>query len=375
MWAMSKIVVTGGAGFIGSHLVDRLVERGHDVVVFDSLDPQVHAGRVRPRWLNSRAAFVEADVRDRAALLGAIDGADAVFHFAAAVGVGQSMYEIESYVDVNTRGTAVLLELVAKSKARTLRKLVVASSMSIYGEGAYRCASCGVVEAAERAAEDLDRGRWEPVCACGRDLAVIATAESKPLRASSIYAQSKRHQEEMCLLIGRAYDVPTTALRFFNVYGARQSLSNPYTGVAAIFASRFLNARPPIIFEDGEQQRDFVHVRDIVRAALFVLDDPRTDGAVYNIGTGVPASVNRVAELLAARLGVDIAPERPRRWREGDVRHCFADVSHLAALGFRAETSLDAGIGDLVDAVRDERPVDGVEHARDELLSHGLLRG
>jgi dTDP-L-rhamnose 4-epimerase len=256
---MARMLVTGGAGFIGSHLVDALVKSGKQVRILDSLEPQVHGpSRQAPPYLNPAAELVVGDVRDRGQLQAALEGVQVVFHLAAAVGVGQSMYEIERYVSANTLGTSVLLDILA-NRNPGVRKLVVASSMSLYGEGSYRCPHCGPMEPAQRTEEQMSRSQWEPHCpSCGTSLEAVPTPEGKPLQPTSIYAISKKDQEEMSLCVGRAYGIPVVALRFFNVYGPRQALSNPYTGAAAIFSSRAMNGNPPLVYEDGLQSRDFV---------------------------------------------------------------------------------------------------------------------
>ncbi len=367
-----RILITGGAGFIGSHLADHLLEHGYAVRVLDSLVPQVHPDRTRPDYLNPRVELVHGDVRDPAAVRLALTGADAVVHFAARVGVGQSMYEIAEYTGANNVGTAVLLEALID---RRVRRLVVASSMSLYGEGLYRDASGALVADAERSPGQLRRGDWEPRGADGRPLVPVPTPESKPPRLASVYALSKFDQEQLALIVGRTYDIPTVALRFFNVYGTRQALSNPYTGVLAIFAARLLNRRPPLIFEDGAQQRDFVSVHDVVRACRLALERPAGDvaGHAFNIGSGVAHSVADVAELLAGALGVSLAPERTGRYRAGDIRHCFADVSAArTGLGYEPRVSLDEGLVELADWLATQAPEDLVPAASLELERRGL---
>ena len=259
-----NILVTGGAGFIGSHIVDALLEKGHSVRVFDNLDPQVHGETDSPPdYLSSNIEFIKGDVRDKEALRKALKDIDVVYHKAAAVGVGQSMYDIQHYVDVNCMGAAVLLDIIVNDKIK-LKKMILASSMSIYGEGKYQCPKKGEVYPQLRTQEQFDSKDWDFTNEDGDVLSALATDESKPLYPTSVYAISKRDQEEMFLSVGAAYDIPVVALRYFNVYGSRQALSNPYTGVAAIFSARVLNGNAPIVYEDGEQQRDFVHISDIV---------------------------------------------------------------------------------------------------------------
>ena len=293
-----RILVTGGAGFIGSHLVDALVEQGHDVVIYDNLEPQVHQREQIPDYLNTRAEFVKSEIRDKNELKEVVMDVDIVFHQAAVVGIGQSMYQIEKYMDVNTFGTAKLLDILV-NKEHSVKKLVVASSMSIYGEGKYVCEGCGVVYPKLRPNEQLKAEEWEMKCPnCGKEVKAVPTDEDKPLHPTSIYAISKRDQEEMSLVAGRAYGIPTVALRYFNVYGPRQSLSNPYTGVCAIFSSRIKNNSSPVIFEDGWQSRDFISVYDIVQANILVMNKNSADYEVFNVGTGKPTSISEVAKVL-----------------------------------------------------------------------------
>jgi dTDP-L-rhamnose 4-epimerase len=366
------ILITGGAGFIGSHLADQLLARGHDVRVLDVLDPQVHPSRIRPDYLDARATLQVGDVRDAEAVRRALEGVDAVVHLAARVGVGQSMYEIASYTSTNTLGTAVLLEQLV---ARPVSRLVVASSMSLYGEGRYRTIDGAVVDDVERSAEALRHGQWDPTDEHGRPLVPLPTPENKTPRLASVYALSKFDQERLAIVTGGAYGIPTVALRFFNVYGTRQALSNPYTGVLAIFAARLLNDRPPLLFEDGAQRRDFVSVRDVARACVLALEAPEADvaGQALNIGSGRSWTVADVARLLAATLGRDIEPEMTGRSRVGDIRHCFADVGEAAArLGYQPELSLEDGLVGLADWLADQAPEDLVPVAAQQLEQRGL---
>jgi len=371
---MTSILVTGGAGFIGAHLVKALLARGHRVRVLDALIPQVHRGRRVPD-LPPTVDFIRGDVSEPEAWHQALEGVEVVFHLAAEVGVGQSMYEITRYTRANVLGTAVLLELLATGRY-PLRKLIVASSMSVYGEGAYRCGTCGQVHPQLRSAAQLQAGRWEMTCPrCGGPVEPLPTPEDKPLFPTSVYAISKRDQEEMCLAVGRAYGIPTVALRFFNVYGPGQSLSNPYTGVAAIFCARLLHRNPPLIFEDGLQSRDFVHVEDIVQANLLAMDREEANDQVFNVGTGRRVSILELAEALIGAMGVKLRPAVVHRFREGDIRHCYADLTKIRGmLGYTPRIPLEEGLPDLVRWVSAQESADLVAKAQAELERRGLLK-
>ena len=377
-------LVTGGAGFIGSHIVDALLERGYAVRVLDNLAPQVHGPGATepPTYLNREAEFVRGDVRDPETVNRALAGVEAVFHQAAAVGVGQSMYEIRDYTDTNVMGTATLLECVINRHRDHVRKLLVASSMSIYGEGKYidpqtdRPVAVGL-----RDAEQMEAGHWEHRVPGTDRLARAAPCdEDKPLAPTSIYAVNKRDQEEMVLTTGAAYGIPAVALRYCNVYGPRQALSNPYTGVAAIFSARYLNGRGPFIFEDGRQSRDFIHVRDIARANVLAMERNEANGHPINIGTGVATSILQVAHWLRERLyperhdDPDLQPEIAGKFRHGDIRHCYADISRARALlGFEPQISYETGVNDLIDWVRTQSAVDQTSDAYQELINRGLV--
>lgn len=372
------ILITGGAGFIGSHLADRLLARGDRVRVLDRLVGQVHGeDGARPAHLDADVELLVGDVGDPVAVDRAIEGVDAVVHLAARVGVGQSMYRIADYTEGNDLGTAVLLE---RLRARPVGRLVVASSMSIYGEGLYRDVDGRLHERVGRDAVRVADGAWDPVDDHGRPLVPVPTPETKRPDLVSVYALGKYVQERLCLVVGAASGIPTVALRFFNVYGPRQALANPYTGVIANFAVRILNGRPPLIFEDGAQRRDFVHVDDATRAIERALDAPDAPGRSLNVGSGESVAIADVATRLAVALGrPDVTPEATGRYRAGDVRHCFADVSAAAdVLGFRARIGLEEGIAGLVGWLREaaaaDAAVDRVEAARHELLAAGLTR-
>ena len=368
---MKKILVTGGAGFIGSHLVDRLVEDGEGVVVIDNFDPQVHQGK-KPDYLNKGAHYIEGDIRDEAILKKALKGIDNIFHLAAKVGVGQSMYEIKEYVSVNTYGTAFLLDYIVNNRLN-VNKFVVASSMSIYGEGLYNCATCGNVAPFLRAEDDLRKKKWEVVCPnCGLDLEPLPTSENKKLLSTSVYAITKKDQEELSLNIGMSYKIPTVALRFFNVYGPRQSLSNPYTGACAIFSSRIKNNNAPLIYEDGMQKRDFVYVSDIVAACILAMNNKRLDYGSFNVGTGQDISINDVARTIIYLYSKDLKSEITNRYRVGDIRHCYADISRIMNVGFKPKINLEEGLKKLTDWGRTADAVDKIKNADLELEKRKL---
>lgn len=368
-----NVLVTGGAGFIGSHLVDALIEQGHKVRVLDALVSQVHEDE-RPRNLHPEAEFIFGDVCDEAKLRQALEGIEVVYHQAAEVGVGQSMYELQKYVRANTFATSVLLEAIVERREQ-IRKIVVASSMSIYGEGAYQDES-GVVYPQIRPTSQLSDRRWEVESErTGALLKPVGTNEDKPLFPTSVYAVTKQDQEQLCLVVGRAYKIPAVALRYFNVYGTRQALSNPYTGVCAIFSSRLLNNQPPVIFEDGGQTRDFTHVTDIVQANLLAMQTDAADYQAVNVGTGRATSIEQVALLLAEGLGKNLKPEIVGKYREGDIRHCVSDISKARRLlGYEPKVSLEQGIPELLEWVREQKATDKVAVATAEMETRSLVR-
>jgi len=368
------MLITGGAGFIGSHVAEELLLRGYEVRVLDNLAPQVHGpARVVPPYLCRDVELVVADVRDRAKVERALAGVDGVFHFAAAVGVAQSMYAVEHYTSVNSLGTAVLLEAVAQ---HGIGKLIVASSMSVYGEGLYRRTDGTSVVEVRRDRAQLARAQWEPLDRDGNSLSPQPTPESKTLDLVSVYALSKHDQERLCLMLGEAYGIPVVALRLFNVFGPRQALSNPYTGVLAIFAARLLNDRPPIVFEDGLQRRDFVSVHDVARACRLAYECGDAHGMALNIGSGRSRSVLEVAHAMVRVLGKDIAPQVMGEYRVGDIRHCFADVAQAkAVLGYEPQVGFEAGLEELAEWLEGQTPVDRFAEARRELDARGLTVG
>jgi dTDP-L-rhamnose 4-epimerase len=369
---MTRVLITGGAGFIGSHAADTFLAAGYEVRVLDNLSPQVHGPlQQRPHYLNPEAELILGDVTDPLAVDRALRGTDMVLHLAAAVGVGQSMYDIEPYVRVNELGTAMLLQALSR---RPVERLVVASSMSIYGEGLYRLADQSEITVDERSIEQLRNGEWELHVSSGEVLQPVPTPETKQPTLSSIYALNKYAQERMCLITGKAYGIPTVALRYFNVFGPRQALSNPYTGVLAIFAARLLNDRPPTVFEDGLQRRDFVHVHDVARACALALETEHTD-EVFNVGSGQSRTILSVANDLARVMGRShIAPVITAKYRAGDIRHCFADITKSRTLlGFEPRVLFDRGLNELAQYLADQLADDQAEKATEELARRGLV--
>ncbi|HEX8549561.1 MAG TPA: NAD-dependent epimerase/dehydratase family protein, partial [Cytophagaceae bacterium] len=367
-----RVLITGGAGFIGSHLADELLNFGYEVKPLDNLSEQVHGKNcIRPEYLNPGVELQIGDIRDPKAVKEALQGVDTVYHFASLVGVGQSMYEIVNYTDVNNLGTAVLMEALIKNP---VEKLVVASSMSIYGEGLYKDSKGEIYNATERSLDQLKEGKWELFDKNQEVLTPYPTPESKVPNLSSVYALSKYDQEKMCLMIGKAYNIPTVALRFFNVYGTRQALSNPYTGVLAIFASRLLNNNAPLLFEDGYQQRDFVNVRDLAHACRLAMETPEANGEVFNIGSGNRYSVREVARSLSEVMNKsELAPIINNKYRVGDIRHCYADISKAQQiLGFQPEVSFESGLLELAEWLTNQQAFDNVNEASRQLASRGL---
>jgi dTDP-L-rhamnose 4-epimerase len=369
---MSKnVLITGGAGFIGRHVAQSLIERGDQVRILDALIEQVHPQRTRPPELAAEAELVIGDVRDEHAVRRALVGIDQVVHLAAEVGVGQSMYAVERYTSVNDYGTAVLFQQLIE---QPVERVVVASSMSIYGEGLYRTQDGALVEDVVRSARNPD-GSWDPLDELGRPLRPVPTPETKAQGLKSVYAIGKFVQERLTLTLTGQYGMGGSALRLWNAYGPGQALSNPYTGVLAIFASRIANGQPPILFEDGQQRRDFVHVRDVARAFRLALDRPEADGEVFNIGSGVVRTVEEVALAQAAAMGrPDLTPEIAGKARAGDIRHCIPDLTKAqTVLGYQAREDFNDGLAELAEWVARQEAEDRVAEARGELELRGLV--
>jgi dTDP-L-rhamnose 4-epimerase len=370
---VSAVLVTGGAGFVGSHLVDALLGRGERVRVLDNLDPLAH-GDGRPPHLSSEAELFVGDLRDPAAVARALEGVDRVFHLGGVVGNGESMVNVRRAVDHNAGGTATLMEALIERRDR-IRRIVAASSMVVYGEGSYRCPDHGVFHPPRRPLAQLRRRDWDPRCpSCGLVAEPVPTREDAPLRPTSVYGITKRDQEELVLVLGRAYGMEAVALRYLNVYGPRQALGNPYTGVAAIFAARVRGGRRPLVFEDGRQIRDLVFVSDVVDATLAAVDAPRAPGHAINVATGRRMSILDLAQRIAAALGSNVEPELSGEHRAGDIRHCFADVSLARELlGFEARVCLDEGLPTLAHWVANEGVAERGDQAVGDLRARGLV--
>ena len=365
------VLITGGAGFIGRYVAGALLTRGYGVRVLDALVDQVHQGRGRPEALDKDVELIVGDVRDETQVLSALGGVDHVIHLAAEVGVGQSMYAVDRYVSVNDHGTAVLFQQLI---ARPVKRVVTASSMSIYGEGLYRDADGQVHEDVVRSGRNAD-GSWDPKDNQGRPLTPVPTPESKRPTLASVYALGKYVQERLTLTLSPAYGMQCAALRLWNVYGPGQALSNPYTGVLAIFSSRIANGQSPMIFEDGAQRRDFVHAKDVADAFVLALENPAANGGVFNIGSGDDFTVNQVAASVATAMGrEDLAPEITGKARVGDIRHCIPDLSKAhAELGYQPRQDFMAGLAELAEWVARQDAVDRVQEARRELEARGLV--
>ena len=374
-----KILVTGGAGFIGSHLVDFLIEKSNfDVTVYDQLEEQVHGkdGNL-PDYMNKNARFIRGSVTDYEKFEEVVKSNDFIFHLAARVGVGQSMYQISNYIDNNIIGMANLLDILVNSE-HNVRKVVVASSNTVYGEGKAFCSKCGTIYPNLRQLVQLQNKDWELNCPnCGSKVKPAFTDENTPHNPSSIYALSKKVQEELSLMIGDVFGINIAILRFFLVYGPRQALSNPYTGVCAIFSSRLLNGNHPIVFEDGFQSRDFVNVSDICQASLLALKSQAANGEIFNVGSGIPITIREVAETIVERINPALKPIYNQQYRVGDVRHCVADISKIkSTLGYEPKIAFHQGIDDFINWIRTKQTPhqDNSDLALTELRKKDLLK-
>jgi dTDP-L-rhamnose 4-epimerase len=374
---MSSVLITGGAGFIGSHTAGLLIAQGHRVRVLDCLDPQIHGRNAGfPSYLHPDVERVRGDVRSFDDVSRALRGIDVVYHLAARTGVGQSMYDMRDYVDTNCTGTANLLEAIVKGK-HPLRRLVLASSRAVYGEGTYGCTEHGRTHPPQRRREDLDAGRFEVYCpACGAEMYPLPTEEDRPLRPMSVYAWTKRAQEEQCAYAASTFAIPVTILRYFNVYGSRQSLTNPYTGVVSIFYSRMRAGEDISLYEHGGPIRDFVHVSDVARANVLAMDADVEPGTRINVGSGEDSSIEAVAWALAAVCGADVPILPTDQFRVGDIYACYADIRRAAdLLGYRPNASLPPGMEEFVRWADGEDSKDLYDKTVAELAEYGLFGG
>lgn len=371
---MKKILITGGAGFIGSHTADALLKKGYDVRVLDILDPQVHGKGERPAYLDPRVELLIGDVRKREDVSRSVKDVDAVFHFASMTGVGQSMYDIHSYFDVNVNGTAMLLDVLANT-SHSVKKIILSSSRAVYGEGKYRCDKCGVVFPQARKREQLEMHRWEIGCPnCGEALAPVPTDEDKQLNPISVYALTKKVQEEMLRMFSETYNVPSVILRYFNVYGTRQAINNPYTGIGAIFTNRALSGQDIYIYEDGRPGRDFVNVRDVVQANLLALENKRAENGTFNVGSGERLTVLDLAKLIKERLESAVDLKFTNQFRVGDIRDCYADLTRSReVLGYRPAVGFAEGVEELISWAKGERIEDRFSEAEDALKKRKLI--
>ncbi|HEV2096398.1 MAG TPA: SDR family NAD(P)-dependent oxidoreductase [Chthoniobacterales bacterium] len=365
-----RALVTGAAGLIGSHLADLLVREGWTVRILDNLEPQTHR-HGKPPWLNGKAEFVQGDVRDRDAITAALDGIEVVFHQAA---YGGYMPEIAKYVHVNSFGTAQMLEVI-RENSLPVRKVVVASSQAVYSEGAGECPTHGLVFPDVRPVAQLREGDWSVHCpVCGAVTSSVPTPENAPVGGETVYGLTKVDQEKLVLLWGKQVGIPTVALRYSCTYGPRQSIFNPYTGVIAIFCTRLLNDLPPVLYEDGEQTRDFSFVEDIARANLLAAESDKLDGLPVNVGSARGVTIREVAEQISEALGIRIAPEAKGEFRPGEMRHLTSGTERIRAAGYRPQVDLATGIGRYLDWIRGQANVrDYFSEAADILRSKGIV--
>jgi len=367
---MKRALVTGGAGLIGSHVADLLVREGWEVRVLDNLEAQTHR-RGRPSWINDRAEFIEGDLRDRETISAALDKIDIVFHQAA---YGGYMPEIAKYVHVNSLGTAQMLEVI-REKNLPLRKIVVASSQAVYSEGTGECPEHGIVFPSVRPVEQLRKGDWEVRCPlCSAITRSVPTPENAPVGGETVYGLTKVDQEKLVLLWGKQTGIPTVALRYSCTYGPRQSIFNPYTGVIAIFCTRLLNNLAPVLYEDGEQTRDFSFVEDIARANLLAAETDKLDGSPVNVGSGTGTPIRQIAEQLSSALKIDIAPEINGEFRPGEMRHLTSDTTRIRAIGYKPDVDLAEGIARYIDWIRSQSDIrDYFSEAAEILRNKGIV--
>ena len=376
---MNNILITGGAGFIGSNLTQKLVKKGFKVTILDNLSKQIHGKNQNSTLYSSIkdiATFIKGDVCNKSDWQKALRNQDAVIHLAAETGTGQSMYEISRYNEVNILGTTHLLDILANEN-HSIKKMIIASSRSIYGEGKYLCKNDGVVYPNQRQDIDMANGKFNLVCfKCNEPLQLLATDEHSKIHPSSIYGITKQHQEQMILLIGKSLNIPAVALRYQNVYGPGQSLNNPYTGILSIFSTRLLNGNGIDIYEDGQESRDFVFIDDVVSATILALEKKKANNQIFNVGSGIATSVSEVANLLKSLYNSDIKISVSGKYRLGDIRHNYADLSKIRSeLGFSPKFDFISGITLFVNWVKTQEVMeDKYEISIQELESKGLIK-
>lgn len=372
---MANVLITGGAGFIGSHTADELIRLGHKVRILDLLDPQIHSSSSDfPKYTHPEVQCIRGDVRNLDAVAAALDNIDAVYHFAALTGVGQSMYEMKKYVDINCTGTATVIEAIVKCKQQ-IKRLVLSSSRAIYGEGTYQCDSCGTVYPNTRQRDDMEQGCFEALCpTCNNMVRPMPTSEDRPAMPTSTYGRTKQHQEDYCIDAAKTFNLPTVCLRYFNVYGRRQSLKNPYTGIVSIFYNRIMKGRPISLYEGGNPLRDFVHVSDVVQANVLALDADLEPGTCINVGTGRDDTITHIAQTLAGACGRSVDLQDLGEFRVGDIRACYADLKRASTLlKYTPQTSLRQGLDDFVAWAAEQEIEDLYEQTVKELKAHHLF--
>ena len=376
-----RVLITGGAGFIGSHITLKLLEKGCEITVLDNLSEQIHGSapeRTSPLYcsIKDHVRFIKGDVCDKVLLEDALEDVDYVIHLAAETGTGQSMYEIKRYIDVNIGGTALLLDILTNTKNH-IKRIVVAESRAIYGEGKYLCAKCGVVFPLERRDKDMDRGDFDCHCPkCGGKVDAVATTEDSIIHPSSVYGIGKQVQGQLVHLICKNIGIESVSFRYQNVYGPGQSLTNPYTGILSIFSNRIKNHKAINIFEDGRESRDFVYIDDVVDATIAGMEVSAANGCVFNVGTGIPIDVLTVAQTLCKYYGIEVPLMVSGNYRLGDIRHNYADISlarHI--LGFNPKWSFDAGIKQFAEWVNcQEVRTDYYEVSLEEMKQKGIFK-
>jgi dTDP-L-rhamnose 4-epimerase len=370
-----KILITGGAGFIGRHLALRLSNDGHQIKIFDNFNPQIHEQEVVPAEIKNCAEIIKADVRDRGAMKKALIGIDQVVHYAAETGTGQSMYEIQKYVDVNVNGTAIALDLLA-NEPNSIKKMLIASSRSIYGEGKYRSTELGIVYPKHRISKFMDNGDFEVKVEGSGPLTLMSTDEESKIHPSSVYGITKQNQEQMIMTVCPTLGIAPVALRYQNVYGPGQSLKNPYTGILSIFSTQIKNGNGINIFEDGKETRDFIFIDDVVDATILGIEKEEANNEIFNVGTGIPTDVIKVAKALIQNYGIDVPITISGNYRIGDIRHNYADLTKITKkLGFKPKFSFDEGLKLFTKWVdKQEVQNDNYEKSIGEMKSKGLYK-